>query len=180
MSAGKVAGVNCSLQNTGDWNQAHFIEQDICKWRFYFHLCQILFILPPSKILVETSLLVTHALFFNSLFIQLAPGAYSSPNYFFYAFTQGRPCCSCHFLLHVQVHGTVQHNSVPWCSPALLGMYWEHIGWNWRSYYFLVGEIGHKSHMKLGGGALSELQCSVVWSYGPPVPSAENWQDSSH
>ncbi|XP_059711450.1 probable cation-transporting ATPase 13A4 isoform X5 [Haemorhous mexicanus] len=39
----------------------------------------------------------------------------------------GRPCCSCHFLLHVQVHGTVQHNSVPWCSPALLAtkLLWE-------------------------------------------------------
>ncbi|XP_074690045.1 putative cation-transporting ATPase 13A4 isoform X2 [Strix aluco] len=40
---------------------------------------------------------------------------------------QGRPCCPRHFLLHVQVHGTVQHHSVPWRSPTVLAtkLLWE-------------------------------------------------------
>lgn len=43
-------------------------------------------------------------------------------------------------------------------------MYWEHIGWKWISIYFLVGEIGHKSHIRLGDEdlPLPELQNPVV------------------
>lgn len=117
MLAEKVAGVNCSPQSTGDWNQAHFIEQDTCKWRFYFHLGQILFISPRSKILVEASLLVTRALFFNSLLRGLAPGADPSPNccpLFMPSHREGRAALVTSFCMfkYMALYSTIQYLGV--------------------------------------------------------------------